>query len=183
MTDGKNTDTEPVFLDPDKYSFISIDLGARYTGLTFWKDGVGSGTCLLTNPSPVEAEGPVVMYGLLRRAIDFGQKVDLIVLEDYGYGGGFFNTDQAEMVGMLKLELPSLTTLGMCAVAPNVVKKCVTGSGRARKGDVLKSIRAMGYTVGSSHEADSIALFLAYREMWKKPSDAMIRRSLLHGRQ
>lgn len=171
--------------DPGKIVSASLDLGSMYTGVSVWLHGECAQTLLLISKCPSAAESSVAAFNQLSDFLQYEaelyDKPMLLVMEDYGYGGGFFNTDQAEFTGMLKkLVLDNSDKfMGLVPIPPNVIKVKVTGNGRATKGDVAKCVAAKGYETSSSHEADSIGVFLTYKEIWESPSEAVIRRSIL----
>lgn len=52
--------------------------------------------------------------------------------------------------------------------APTSIKKFITGKGTAKKQDVMNYIRDLGFTFGSDHEADAIALLLYHKSKGKR---------------
>ena len=84
-----------------------------------------------------------------------------IVFEDYGFGGKFFNTEVAEWVGAVKHQLKVRNI--KCSVtflAPNTVKKIVTGSGKAKDSEIKKAVENLfGDIVGTKHEIDALAIY------------------------
>jgi len=73
--------------------------------------------------------------------------------------------------------------IGMSLIPPNTIKRQITGKGAASKGEVkreiLKRFPSLDRTM-TSHEADSIAIGLAYQNLWETPTESMIRRSILN---
>lgn len=94
---------------------------------------------------------------------------EVVVIEDYGFGGKFFNVDVAELVGMIKFALKeSKHRCQVIFLAPNTTKKYVTGDGRAKKKDMQLAIKEIlklkKETKLVSHEADAIALIVTYQK-------------------
>lgn len=68
------------------------------------------------------------------------------------------------LAGML--ELVCLRAAVECAeVQPSIVKKVLTGSGKAKKPDMMKAARAMGFDPKVDDEADALGVWLAVVRM------------------
>lgn len=48
-------------------------------------------------------------------------------------------------------------------IAPSTIKKAVTGSGRAKKGEVIAAVKALGWICDSEHAADAAAIQVAWQ--------------------
>ena len=49
--------------------------------------------------------------------------------------------------------------------APTTVKKFMTGSGRAKKPEMMEAVKAKGYDITTDHEADAIAILLYHESL------------------
>ena len=139
---------------------LAIDPGVDFTGVACKKDGYafvktlsGEGFGVGRLVSMVEEIMAVITF----------EKPEVIVVEDYGFGGKFFNVEVAELVGSLKycIRMTGLKCT-VTALAPNTVKRVVTGNGRAKKPEVMKAVAAIvpGVRVKTDHEADALALLI-----------------------
>lgn len=171
--------------DPNKYLTAALDIGVAHTGISIWDSGSYIKSFTIECSHPDSARQPIEMARLfIRHLLPLSCQSPLLVLiEDYAYGGGFFNAKQAEMAGILKMFVMaerSDCVVGLIGVAPNTLKKIITGNGRAKKSLVSKCIKAKGYDTADSHEADSIGVYLSYLELWDKPTDDMYARSIIN---
>lgn len=114
---------------------------------------------------------------------------EYIAVEDYGFGGKFFNVEVAEMVGAIKYAVKEYgLKTKMLFIAPNTIKKIVTGNGRAKKKEVEKSVLEylrtnnieLDFFKGkpSSHEFDSIAIMLVLQAFLAEELEPNLMRSL-----
>lgn len=183
-----NKTAAPTLVDPQSVYSASLDVGVRYTGVSLWDHGTHSDNFLVENNDPFQATAPVTMFRRIRRELhrrSMNPGPILLVLEDYGYGAGYFRAEQAEMVGMFKdLVTRNLESdpdyIGMVFLSPGTIKKAVAGNGRATKSQMKAAIREHGYRVDNSHEADAIAVGITYNQMWDRPTDGMIARSIIN---
>lgn len=178
-------------IDPSTCTLVTVDPGVQGTGVSIWESARHSGTLTVENDDPYRATAPVTMHMLIMSKLE-SLRINpphagrmLLVFEDYGYGSGYFNSDVAEIIGMFKSHVhfsPS-AFIGMVFISPTSVKKIVTGSGKASKADVKRAVKTLYPDIKTTtdHEADSLALFTAYCELWDKPSEAMVRRCILNG--
>ena len=121
-------------------NIVGLDLGSTYTG-------VAHATCSAKGITKVSLElkhtGESFPDKLLTvhafAASLAGKMPDLVLAENYGYGGKFFNRDLPEIMSLYKLEMHR-GRIPFLAIAPNTVKKAVTGDGRAKKPKVQKSV-------------------------------------------
>jgi Holliday junction resolvasome RuvABC endonuclease subunit len=168
--------------NPAEHICIALDIGTRYTGVSVWDRGSFSRVTQLTVSHSLTARTAVTVFSglvaMLKQFVSSRSKDVILVVEDYAYGGGFFNAHQAEAIGLLK-DYVIERGWSMVFLAPGTVKKHVTGNGKAKKGEVKKAVKALGYDVKSSHEADSISLYLTYTHVWCQPTDSVFRRAIL----
>lgn len=170
--------------DPERYQVVALDLGTAYTGLSIWKRGeLSLFQEVITSAEHSSSEAAAEMFSAIaditERHLDRKEPV-LCVCEDYAYGSGFFNVIQAELVGFLKRHAIENCWIGIVFVAPNTIKRLVTGSGRATKSQVKKAVlKLIGIKISSTHIVDSLAAFIAYRQIWSCPTEGMYRRAFL----
>jgi Holliday junction resolvasome RuvABC endonuclease subunit len=111
----------------------------------------------------------------------------LIIAENYGYGGGFFNKEVPEIFSQFK-RVFHLNNKPLVLVAPNSAKKSVTGNGKATKSQVrksvleyIKNVKDVIYdpkvvTSLQDHSTDSLAIIIA---LLKADKDSSILRELI----
>ena len=170
------------FPDPRDRNVIAFDIGVKTTGVA-WRvhHSISTHTHDLVNTDGFRATAPVTMFRMIASWLtkNFPSDAVLVVLvEDYAYGGGFFNADQAEIVGMFKNWLMD-ADISFIPLPQASIHKAVLGSGKARKSDTIKAVRGHGLHPASSHQADAAAVLLAYDRLWPSPNTSMIRRSIL----
>lgn len=139
---------------------VGIDPGVEYTGFAISCDGKKTAKTIRAD----SAIGAERLISIARQVVDsiVEAKATIAVFEDYGFGGGFFNVEVAELVGMIKWRLYEFRLpIEVCFLAPNTVKKVITGSGRATKAQVKKAISTLLETK-VSHEADAVALTVVF---------------------
>jgi len=148
-------------INPKGKSIISIDAGTRYTGITFWNGDKRVSTKLILNNEKRRSLIPINSAKLILKEIsNSNQTMDLVILEDFAYNsGGFFNTDQAEIAGIIKYYCLS-KKINYTSIPPNTAKYVITGDGKAKKNAVMKELKSRDIYNGlnTSHEFDSIAL-------------------------
>ncbi len=193
MAKGSKTGNGLKLVDPDTCLTVSLDVGIGYTGVAMWLPGASLFRLfLITSQVLPEARKSHHMaeailsavYGAHSRySLNPAQRV-LLVVEGYGYGGGFFNVQQAEMIGMIKKAVIEFTHIfkGLVFLAPNTVKLRVAGAGKATKSMVKKAVSSVVALPkgATSHEADAVAVYLAYNKMWKNVTDETYKVSILH---
>ena len=170
-------------INPDKKRIVSIDAGTRYTGITYWSGEKRISTELLENNTKNRSIIPLQSAKLILNKLQSG--FDLVVLEDFAYNqGGFFNTDQAEIAGIIKYYCLT-KKVNYTSIPPNTVKYLITGDGRAKKNEVMKTLKSKNIyeELKTSHEYDSIAIGLSYFLTWNKATQAMYRRSILFNKE
>jgi Holliday junction resolvasome RuvABC endonuclease subunit len=180
----KVSKTKFKILDPTNIGFASIDAGTKYTGVTLWHGIRHVETVLLTNTStsrsliPIHSARGILKY--LTGKMTLGFILDLVILEDFAYNqGGHFNTDQAEIAGIIKHHC-FVKNINYSTIPPNTVKMHVTGNGRAGKTAVSKELKTKGFLYKTSHEYDSIGIGMTYLKIWNIATEAMYRRSIIH---
>lgn len=157
---------------------IGIDAGLRYTGIAYienneYKFLQVNNECKEFAKIPLE--GAELIFDTCLEII--GNRKGRLAIEDFAFGGNF-NAQQGELIGALKyLAYKSDSIDEVTFIAPNTAKKCVTGNGRATKGQVKKAMSdIVGQKIKSSHEADACAMLYTYNKI--RPTEAMIRRTL-----
>lgn len=154
---------------------LTFDPGVRYTG---W--------ALASSPFPVSAltessisAGTLTYNSKLvgsRRLYDMASMIvtlvaesqpDMIAYEAYGMGGGFFNTEMGELMGMIFALLIQSKYRGILgSLAPNTLKLLVAGSGRAKDSVLAKRVlEETGRKVSTPHERDALALLMAVNQI------------------
>lgn len=139
-------------------NILAIDPGTQGTGLAFTKLGSPE-----FKSETIEARKGIIgkekLKCMAKDIMDIvnREKRDFIAIEDYGFGGKFFNIEVAELVGML---LWNLRDVKIVFVAPNTVKKLVTGSGKATKSGMKKEIKNRYTEEGNTtvHEFDAVGI-------------------------
>jgi len=157
---------------------IAIDPGTSYTGFLSYTGKVKLET--------LEVDKKLVSIGKLSAMVDkILSKIkqgDFIVMEDYGFGGRFFNVQVPELVGILKYKLYKLKKVKLMMIAPNTVKKLITGSGRATKAQVKKSVDLLSkennVSFNTTHEADSYAIFSVFLKFYSGNLDEKTMKAL-----
>ena len=180
----KRAKTKFKIIDPTNIGFVSIDAGTKYTGITLWHGQRHIETVLLTNTStsrsmiPIHSARGILKY--ITNKVTAGFKLDLVVLEDFAYNqGGHFNTDQAEIAGIIKHHC-FVKNINYSSIPPNTVKMHITGDGKAGKTAVTKELKTKGFLYKTSHEYDSIGIGMTYLKIWNSATEAMYRRSIIH---
>lgn len=160
-------------------SIIAIDPGTDNTGLIKFD---GSKTTAKTITPHRRKVAFAKIYSMAKRICSNISDGDFIVMEDYGFGGSFFNAQVAELVSLIKNYLYKAKANYMMVVAPNTVKKIVTGNGKASKAKMKKAVKEMaaenGVKFTSSHEADGYSLMIVYLRYIANGLDAGHMRSL-----
>ena len=135
-----------------------------------------------------EPEGPEVLHSAevrsphkgLKRAIDIGEQVrvvllkyspDLVVIEGYGFGNAHTLATLVEVGTMIRYKLHSVVP-DYTEVAPNALKKFVTGNGNAKKDRMMLEVFKRWSFEGTDNECDAVGLAmfgLAMRGMLTMP--------------
>lgn len=88
-------------------------------------------------------------------------KVEVIVFERTKFGLSFVMSQIYETIGVIKLE-SQIKGVRLIEVSPMTAKKIITGSGKAKKNEVMdcvkKEFQIEKKDLSSDHEADAIAL-------------------------
>lgn len=134
---------------------LGIDPGIRNCGFAVLKDGkLLSSGCIRTNP-PVYAQLLVELSALCRE-----HAPDVAVIEGAFQRSRYANP-HLEAVGIIKAVLER-GGIKRVTYAPSSWRKILLGNGRAKKRETMLFLSKQGYRVRSSHEADALALALAY---------------------
>lgn len=177
-------------IDPNTVAILALDLGVEHTGASLWVPGKSP---IITQIEGGEKFLSAKSYSMANKVVSFAYGYEatkfredyplLLVCEDYAYGGGrsFNNVLQPEIVGAIKALLADRMEAGMIFVSASTIKKTVAGNGKATKAQVKRAVKAAGYDTKSSHEADSIAVYLTYKEIWEAPTKGIFSRSLIRG--
>lgn len=175
-------------IKPDSFSLIGIDIGVKYTGIC--NRHLGSSIDNIQTLESEVVEASLRSHQALHNIINYIEKIRqekckpkdriLLIVEDYGFGSGYFNVVQAETIGGLKEYILATDFVeGFIPVNLKTVKKYITGDGNATKAKVKKFIKLLDYSCDSSHTADAVALLLTYLSLSCEPSEAMKRNSLI----
>jgi Holliday junction resolvasome RuvABC endonuclease subunit len=145
---------------------MGVDPGTEHTGVAY-SDNLG--VCHVGTLGYKELFGIKKLWAMCEGILSMIHIhcPDFVVIEDYGMGKGFFNTDVSELVGMVRYSLfKSGKKCEVCFLAPNTIKKHLTGNGRAKKSEVMKSIKKLfpEVDIKASHEADALALLLTFKD-------------------
>lgn len=140
-------------------SIVCFDPGTEHTGFAVFESGklVKSG---VIESNEVGIKKLTDLANRMMYEIKYAAAEE-VILEDYGYGSRFFNAEVAELVGIMKyLMSQDRREYTVMFIAPNTVKSIITGSGKAKKGEVMSVVNKLYATNGVkiSHEADAIAL-------------------------
>lgn len=155
---------------------LGIDPGVEYTGVAVLSNGKVTAKTIRA----LSGLGSERLISIARQVVDFiiASKADIVVFEDYGFGGGFFNVEVAELMGMIKWRVNEFSLpITLCFLAPNTVKKIIVGNGRATKAQVKKAVSEIIETK-VSHEADAVALCLVYDKYRKSELDSETSRKI-----
>lgn len=171
-------------INPHNLEFASIDAGTKYTGITLWYGSRPIRTDLLVNNCESRSIIPIHSARGILKYIHFneasGYKLKLIVLEDFAYNQGrHFNTDQAEIVGIIKHHCV-VKNINYTCIPPNTVKLHITGNGKSGKTAVMRQLKKQDFIYKTSHEYDSIGIGMTYLKIWDNATEAMYRRSIIH---
>lgn len=164
---------------PDIGSVIALDVGTKGTGVAVAHDGSIDGVFTLWNDEILRPMVPVRMAEMIGDVLTFQGPFNLVLWEDYGYGSGHFNSDQAEIIGVLKRLIHLGSPQAGIPVAPNTIKRIVAGNAAATKAQMSKALSSSGYSFESPHEADAVGVLLAYRQLWRNPLPGMFHRAII----
>lgn len=144
---------------------LTLDVGSRHTGTCVGSLHAKTGALISWELRTIELEKSWASYVTSIVSLLASDKWDFVILEDYGFGSGrFFNTDVAEIVGVMKFKLATEKyARKLLPIAPNTVKFLFTGKGKATKSMMKKTAGAyIGKKVQSDHEADALALLISF---------------------
>ena len=158
---------------------VAIDPGTGHTGLCVYDGNVTITVTIEPKPTVV---GFNKLVSIARTISKYIEPEDFVVMEDYGYGGTFFNAQIAELVALIKFKIFLKKSNSMMIIAPNTVKKLITGNGRASKTVLLKEVlqraKDAGVTFNTKHESDAYALTLCYFQYRAKSLSSDMLRAL-----
>lgn len=162
---------------------MAVDPGIEYLGVAWsLEDGSIRSTTLVTR-------GLIGFKKILKLAdllLLLAKRIqpDIIVFEDYGFGGKFFNVVVAEFIGVVKQRFTeSLVKDGVVYsfLAPTTVKKLVTNKGRLKgKSPIRTALKELGFVVEGKtvHELDALAVLVAYLKYEKGEVDEQTSRKI-----
>lgn len=104
------------------------------------------------------------LKNVIEQAIrDYG--VEAIVFERTQFGLKFVMSQIYESVGVIKL-LAQMYSLELLEISPMTAKKAITGSGKAKKKEMMEKVISIfslnKKSLSSDHEADAIAMCYCY---------------------
>lgn len=154
---------------------VGLDCGQVHTGVSIWKCDNSkrvhfdrSGTLTIDSFSAIAASQPSLMAQVLWEStllplIANASSVELVA-EGYIFGSSFLSLGQAETMGAIKHKiLDKGCTARMSFINPASIKKAIAGSGKATKSSVVTAVKKKwGFSTRSSHEADAIAVVIAF---------------------
>lgn len=99
---------------------------------------------------------------------DLGYKISFAIFEDYSYGSVGHLAHLGELNGIYKYILYK-NKIEFDVIPPSSVKKIITGSGKATKEEVAKSLPLFlsnhaAFSFNNNDETDSVAVGIAYGE-------------------
>ena len=162
---------------------FAIDPGTKYTGIAYGEGTISKSlvTGVIEPDKKYFAEDRLYHMALLIVKRIHEVKPDVVVFEDYGFGGSFFNVEVAELMGVTKFLLTQ-TGLGLevMFLAPNTVKLQIAGNGRASKSLMKKAAKKLCADLGlkMTHDADAVAIYEVARRFYAKELDTKTMRAL-----
>ncbi len=160
-------------------SIVAVDPGLEYTGIARF-DGKFA-YCKTVHPLK-ETYGFEKILSMSRRICSCIEDGDMVVFEDYGFGGKFFNALIPELMALIKNELFYRKENIMMMVAPNTIKKVVVGNGRATKSQVRKAVKKIAdrddVIFTTNHESDAYALMNVFMRFQAQALDEKMTRAL-----
>ncbi len=159
-----------MFPELENNTFFALDVGSTFTGVTIVKNkNVEKIVELIVNEPVTYRKSLAVSSRIISFIQENTNSYYYLLIEDYAYGGGFFNAVQAETMGAIKKHcLDDPKALGVISIPVGTIKKQVTGSGRATKSQVVKALKIEGnFTTASKdgHKADSLAVYKTYEAL------------------
>ena len=160
---------------------MGIDPGTKHTGISVLDVSTN-----IIETYTVEIDetltGKLKLIKMSRDVMNIIKKVNpiLIGIEDYAFGGAFFNVMVPELMGMLFLQMKDFYKGKIIMIPPNTAKKVLTGNGRAKKGDIKKAVKEKYDIIdsGTVHEYDSIAILETLHRFARKTLDADLMKKL-----
>jgi len=156
-----------IFLMNKIHKILAIDPGTDYIGVAYLYNEK-----FIAKTITSDYYGIKRLEDLVNRLVNIIEivKPKFIGIEDYGYGGKFFNVEVAEIVGAIKYKLrSSKKKYEITFLAPNSVKLLVAGNGRATKPELRKAInkKYSRLKIHTSHESDAMAIFAVMEDYLK----------------
>lgn len=149
---------------------VTLDPGTKNTGWAF-ADISDKGVTKLQSGVVLARKGLTGYSRLFMMASDVMaiikkvRKVDLIVHEAFGYGGGFFNAEMGILYGMFYSEIIRAGFKGMMGdIPPNSLKMVVCGHGKAKDSELFSKVQSLRNTK-NPHERDALALIMFVHAM------------------
>ena len=134
---------------------IGIDPGIINCGFAVFEDEkLLSSGCIRTNP-------PVYAQLLKDLSLLCKEYMPTIAVIEGAFQRSRYANPHLEAVGIIKAVLER-EGIKRATYAPSSWRKILLGNGRAKKREVMLFLSKQGYRVRSSHEADALALALAY---------------------
>lgn len=164
-----------------KHKIAGIDGAMRNNGLCMW------GPCgLKTGVLKVTLEGTAKLEEAENSFGDFleKEKPDLAAIEGYSYGSKFGRSfDMAEVGGVFRLMLHK-RNIPTIEVPPNVLKKYITGNGKAAKPLIKKCIKKLfDIDIKNSDEADAFVLALICHDFFLDETQSKLKQFSSYVRQ
>ena len=149
--------------------YLAIDPGSKNLG---WAQMIDD-RILLTGNLKLWGDDPrtrLTVYRFAQQQMGIGVRLDAgfisppqyLVLERYFPHRKYGATMIPELIGIIKLAADQMGTISIVEVPPQVVKKHITGNGRASKDDVRRAVNELYcLNVKSTDVSDAIAIGLA----------------------
>ena len=140
---------------------LALDLSVTGTGWATNEDGEPHYSGIITHTKPKKGvyQHPMVRLNRIKEEVDrLSYDAKLVVMEGYSYGNNQRAHQLAELGGLIRWHLWYLG-IPYVEVAPTTLKKFATGTGKAKKPEVIASaIRRLGYERHDDNEADALWL-------------------------
>jgi Holliday junction resolvasome RuvABC endonuclease subunit len=142
---------------------IGFDPGSNHTGYAIGEITPEEAMPKLVEASQIEPDkgvyGFLKLYDISKKMYERTKGIDLIVIEAPVRAGAFINYEVDQLIGSFMNFLVGGPETRLMTLPPQTIKKCVTGSGRAKKSEVKKSAKKLyGEVPGvSDHVYDAIA--------------------------
>ena len=168
------------------FNVIGLDISLTCTGWCYLaEDDYTTGTIKTTPKDGIIQERVKIILKSLQSVLNTVKKcqeIDLIAIEGYSFGVGKNASrafDLAEVSGAVKLYLYKMG-IPYVLIPPNTLKKFLTGSGRAKKNEMLKAAyKRFDVDVKTDDEADAFGLAMmgACLVCWKDAATLLKRKT------